>query len=181
MNGLCVYCASSNVVDEIYFEAARLLGGEMARRGIPLVYGGGNVGLMGAVASAVHAQGGNVVGVIPHALRDRELAYLNADELIVTAGMRERKAVMEERALGFVALPGGLGTLEEVLEVITSKQLGYHDKPIVFLNTAGFYDPLFTLIEHMRTQRFSVEDPARLYRVAQEPAEVFAHLAFRGV
>ncbi|MDZ4858157.1 MAG: TIGR00730 family Rossman fold protein [Candidatus Hydrogenedentes bacterium] len=176
MQGLCVYCASSNNVDAVYFDAARALGREMARRGLPLIYGGGNVGLMGALATAVHAGGGQVIGVIPHALRDRELAYLLADELIITPGMRERKAEMERRALGFVALPGGLGTLEEVLEVLTSKQLQYHAKPIVFLNTAGFFDPLFSLFDHMREHRFTTHHSVPLYQIAGAPLDIFAHL-----
>jgi len=168
-----VYCASSGAVEQAYFQAASALGVEMAHRQVPLIYGGGNVGLMGAIATAVHAHGGKVIGVIPHALRERELAYLEADELIITDGMRERKAVMESRALGFVALPGGMGTLEEVLEVLTSKNLHYHSKPIVFLNTLGFYNPLFALFDHMRENRFTPANAAQSYDVANEPEDVF--------
>lgn len=172
MNGLCVYCASSNNVDEVYFDAARGLGLLMARNGVPLVYGGGNIGLMGALARAVHEGGGKVIGVIPSALRARELAYIEADELIVTSDLRERKAVMEARSDAFVALPGGIGTLEEVLEVITLKQLAYHRKPIVFLNTQRFYDPLFAFFDHLKEKCFTPLNPEPLYLVANEPENV---------
>jgi len=176
MKGLCVYCASSNHVDAVYFEAARALGTLMARERVPLVYGGGKIGLMGEVARAVHAGGGEVIGVIPEALRDRELAYAEADELIVTSDLRERKAIMESRSDAFVALPGGIGTLEEVLEVITLRQLRYHRKPIVFLNTDQFYAPLFALFEHLQNQRFTPPQQEPLYLVADRPEDVLARV-----
>ena len=139
---ICVYCSSSNDIALGYFDAARALGTVLAQRGWLLVYGGGSVGLMGAVAKAVHSSGGTVIGIIPQALLDREVGYLEADELIVTTTMRERKRLMDERADAFVTLPGGFGTLEELLEIITLKQLHYHDKPIIIVNMDGFYDPL---------------------------------------
>ena len=139
---ICVFCASSSSVPEVYFEVARELGHAIARRGHSLVFGGGHIGLMGEVAEATLDAGGRVVGVIPEALRDRELALETVDELIVTADMHERKATMARRADAFLALPGGFGTFEEICEVIAHRQLGIHSKPCVVLNVNGYYDPL---------------------------------------
>ena len=158
---VCVFCASSNRVDTRFFAAARQLGRRLAERGDVLIYGGGMIGLMGEAARAVHAGGGRVVGVIPERLRIKEVAYEEADELIVTADMRERKAVLEQRSDAFLILPGGFGTLEELAEILTHQHLGYHDKPIAFLNVAGFYDPLLTLFEHFyatHTARATLRD-----------------------
>ncbi len=135
-----VFCGSSNAVEPKYFTAARELGEKLARRGWRLVYGGGSVGLMGALSRAVLAEGGHVPGVIPKALLDLGVGERGVSELVVTDGLRDRKAIMDERGDAFVALPGGLGTLEEVLEVLTLKQLGYHTKPVVVLDLDGFYD-----------------------------------------
>lgn len=173
---ICVYCSSSSAVSAPYFQAARELGADLARRGDTLVYGGGNVGLMGALAEAVHEHGGKVIGVIPEALRDMERAYTAADELIVTENLRDRKAMMESYAEAFVALPGGYGTLEEMLEVLTLKQLRYHEKPLVFLNAAGFYAPLIALFEHMYEQNFAKHHSRRLYHVAETSQAVFEYL-----
>jgi uncharacterized protein (TIGR00730 family) len=167
---LCVYCASSNHVPEIYLAAARTFGDGMARRGWPLVYGGGSVGLMGALAEAVHAGGGTVVGIIPQALLDREVAYLQANELIVTTTLRERKRLMEERADAFVALPGGFGTLEELLEIMTLRQLAYHDKPIVIVNAGGYFDPLLEQFERIFAESFAHGRYRDLYRVVGSSA-----------
>jgi hypothetical protein len=139
---ICVYCSSSNQIDGVYFEAARRLGREMAARGWPLVYGGSSLGLMGALAEAIHAGGGTVIGVIPQVMIDYEIGYMQSDELIVTTTMRERKQTMEERADAFIVLPGGFGTLEEMLEIITLRQLQFHNKPILVVNGNGFFDPL---------------------------------------
>ena len=127
---ICVYCSSSNLLDDVYYEEARTLGRLMATNGFGLVYGGGNVGLMGVLAKAVHQYNGHVFGVIPHALKNKEgVAYEIADELVITDSMRERKALMYENAHAFIALPGGIGTLEELTETLTLKQLGYHNQP----------------------------------------------------
>ncbi|MBI5799421.1 MAG: TIGR00730 family Rossman fold protein [Verrucomicrobia bacterium] len=176
MKSLCVYCSSSDRVDPCYAEAAVELGMLIGQRGLTLVYGGASVGLMGRLAVAVQRGGGRVVGVIPQSLRDREIAYESADELIVTRDLRERKAIMESRADAFVALPGGFGTLEEVLEVLTLKQLRTHEKPIVFLNTAGFYDRLLAVFEHLYEQRFTKADYRHSYSIATQPADVLHHL-----
>jgi len=177
MKALCVFAASSNAVGAEFAAAAAALGDVLVRQGDTLVYGGGKVGLMGVVARAVHAGGGRVVAVIPHYLKTRELLYDAADEIIVTDGLRERKAVMEERADGFVALPGGFGTLEETLEVITLKQLRRHAKPVVLLNTADFFTPLLALFEQLFKLRFARCENADLYHVADGPEAAWAYLA----
>jgi uncharacterized protein (TIGR00730 family) len=163
---LCVYCASSDNVEDRYFGLARALAAEMGRRGWSLVYGGGSVGLMGELARSLRASGGTVVGIIPQALLDREVGYLDADELIVTTTMRERKRLMDERAEAFVALPGGFGTLEELLEIMTLRQLGYHDKPIVIVNAGGFFDPLLAQFERIFAEHFTHDRYRDLYVVA---------------
>jgi cytokinin riboside 5'-monophosphate phosphoribohydrolase len=165
---ICVFCSSSSAVDEVYFEAARELGKAIGDRGWGLVYGGSDVGLMGAVARAVHLHQGTVSGIIPQTIHARGIAYETADELLVTKDLRDRKAEMERRADAFIALPGGFGTLEEIVEVLTLKQLQTHTKPIVFLNTNGFYDPLITLFEHFYQQQFAKPETRELYFVTPD-------------
>jgi hypothetical protein len=162
---VCVYCAASNHLAESYFAAARELGAGIARRGWSLTYGGGGVGLMGAVAEAVRAGGGKVVGIIPQALLDREQAYLQADELIVTTTLRERKQLMDDHSDAFITLPGGFGTLEEVLEIMTLRQLAYHDKPIVLVNIGGYFDPLLRMFERVFDEGFAHSRYQNLYSV----------------
>lgn len=174
---VCVYCASSRRIPEIYLQAARDLGAGMARRGWPLVFGGGSVGLMGAVADAVRDTGGTVIGVIPQALLDREVGYLQADELIVTTTLRERKQIMDDRAEAFVALAGGFGTLEELLEIMTLRQLAYHNKPIVIVNTAGYFDALLEQFERIFAEGFAHSRVRDLYRVVGSSAEALDLLA----
>jgi uncharacterized protein (TIGR00730 family) len=164
---ICVYCSSSEAVPTEYFQAAEALGRLIAQRGYALVFGGGEIGLMGALARAASANGGWVVGVIPKALV--QLAYERADEMIVTKDLRERKAIMEQRADAFVALPGGFGTLEELFEMITLKQLSFHDKPVVLVNTSGFYDPLVGLFEQIYAAGFTKAVYRQLYHVAADP------------
>jgi hypothetical protein len=150
MNGapfsLCVYCGSRTGRVEDFQKLAADVGRWIGRHGGQLVYGGGNAGLMGIVADATLATGGTVVGIIPQALVDRELAKRDCTELHVVANMHERKRMMAERAEAFLALPGGLGTLEELFEVWTWRQLGYHDKPVGLLNAGGYYDPLLAFL-----------------------------------
>lgn len=174
---LCVYCASSDRVDPKYRDAASDLGREMVRRGWGLIYGGGRTGSMGAVARAVKQHGGRVVGVIPEFMKIRELAYDEADELVTVITMRERKLLMETRADAFVALPGGWGTLEEILEILTLRQLDTVKKPCVILNQDGFYDPLLKLFERMLAGRFFKPSNMELFRVATSPAGVFEEIA----
>lgn len=173
---LCVFCSSSAAVDSLFFETAAELGRLIARRGCRLVYGGSDVGLMGAVARAVHQHGGQVAGVIPQALHDRGLVYDSADELLITPDLRQRKAAMAERSDAFIAMPGGFGTLEEIIEVLTLKQLAFHDKPVIFLNTANFYDPLVTLFEHFYAHQFAKTESRSLYHIAPDVAGVFEYL-----
>src|SRR4051812_1624731 len=173
---LCVYCSSSDRLDAKYAAAATALGTAMVERGWGLVYGGGKTGLMGAVARAVKQAGGRVVGVIPEFMKARELAYTEADELVTVITMRERKLLMETRADAFVALPGGWGTLEEILEILTLRQLEVVKKPCVFLNQDGFYDNLLRLFDHMRDERFFKPSNMELFRVAGTVSKIFEQL-----
>jgi uncharacterized protein (TIGR00730 family) len=151
---VCVYCGSGPGTNPAFVEAARQFGAILAENGIGLVYGGGSVGLMGEVAEAVLDGGGRVTGIIPEFLKAKERMLRDAQELIVTRDMHERKQTMFERADAFVALPGGIGTLEELVEQLTWAQLGRHKKPILIANIASFWDPLCALIDHMRELKF---------------------------
>jgi uncharacterized protein (TIGR00730 family) len=151
---LCVYCGSSPGLNPAYMGAARLLGTAMAEAGLGLVYGGGSIGLMGETARAVLAAGGHVTGIIPEFLVSKERMQEGVQELIVTRTMHERKMAMFERSTGFVALPGGIGTLEELAEILTWSQLKQHARPVVLCNVAGFWDGLVDLIGHMTTEGF---------------------------
>lgn len=173
---LCVYCASSDRLDPKYYAAAADLGREMVRQGWDLVYGGGKTGMMGAVARAVKQSGGRVVGVIPEFMKARELAYIEADELLTVITMRERKLMMETRADAFVALPGGWGTLEEIMEILTLRQLDVVRKPCVILNQDGFYDPLLQLFNRMLEDKFFKPSNLGLFRSAATVPEVFTQL-----
>lgn len=151
---ICVYCGSGRGTNPKFEEAANVLGKAMAESGIGLVYGGGSVGLMGAVAASVIEHGGHVTGIIPDFLMQRENALHGTQDLIVTHDMHERKQKMFEMADAFVALPGGIGTLEELVEQMTWAQLGRHKKPILLANIEGFWDPLCALLDHMRNLQF---------------------------
>jgi uncharacterized protein (TIGR00730 family) len=142
MRRLAVYCGSASPADPVYLEAARIVGSTLAERGIGVVYGGGRLGLMGAVADAALAAGGEVLGVIPQALVDAEVAHRGCTELHVVADMHERKRLFTDLSDGFVTLPGGVGTMDELWEAVSWAQLGYHEKPVGLLNVAGFYDGL---------------------------------------
>src|SRR4051795_10946355 len=148
MRAICVYCGSSFGADPAYLEVTQELGRKLAAAGVTTVYGGAAAGLMGALADAVLAAGGNVVGVIPQQLVDREIAHRELTELHVVKSMHERKALMADLSDAFVALPGGIGTLEELIEVYTWAQLGLHAKPLAVLNTLGYYDGLAALLDH---------------------------------
>src|ERR1700741_2624259 len=154
IKSICVYCASGPGKDPAFMDAARKLGRILAENGIRLVYGGGSVGLMGALAESVIDHGGVVTGVIPEFLVNREHMLVRVQERIITPDMHERKRVMFERADAFVALPGGIGTLEELVEQLTWAQLGRHQKPILILNIKGFWDPLCALLDHLRREAF---------------------------
>jgi uncharacterized protein (TIGR00730 family) len=150
INAICVYCGSSPGADPAFVEAARGFGKILAKSGIRLVYGGGSIGLMGALASAVIHHGGTATGIIPEFLTAKERPLRLAQEQIITRDMHERKQTMFNRADAFVALPGGIGTLEELIEQMTWAQLGRHKKPILIANINGFWDPLLVLLDHMR-------------------------------
>ncbi len=154
INAICVYCGSSPGTEPTFIEAAQKLGKILAENGVRLIYGGGSVGLMGALAESVLEHGGQVTGIIPEFLTKRERPRRLAQELIVTRDMHERKRTMFERADAFVALPGGLGTLEELVEQLTWVQLGRHKKPILIANISGYWGPLLALIDHMRAVKF---------------------------
>ena len=178
---LCVYCSSSDRLDPKYAAAAEELGHALVARGFGLVYGGGKTGLMGAVARAVKARGGRVVGVIPEFMKVRELAFDAADELVTVVTMRERKLLMEARADAFVALPGGFGTLEEILEILTLRQLDVVQKPCVFFNQDGFYNDLIRLFERMLAEKFFKPSNMDLFRVATTVPDIFTQIeAARG-
>ena len=173
---ICVFCASSDHVPQRYAEVARELGGKMGARGIHLVYGGGSNGLMGVISRELHGVGGRITGVIPLSLKELGYAYLEADEIIVTDGLRDRKAVMEARADGFIGLPGGFGTIEEMVEVLTLRQLNLLDKPIVFMNVDGFYDGLLSQFETGYREKFILEESRTLYRVTDSVDEALDHI-----
>ncbi|MEP9378805.1 TIGR00730 family Rossman fold protein [Aquabacter sp. CN5-332] len=154
IESVCVYCGSSRGGTPLFAAEARRFGEILARNGVRLVYGGGGIGLMGEVAAAAAMNGGAVTGIIPEFLLSRERAFDYAAEMIVTEDMHERKKLMFERADAFVALPGGVGTLEELVEQLTWAQLGRHRKPILVANIAGFWDPLLALLDHMRGCEF---------------------------
>jgi cytokinin riboside 5'-monophosphate phosphoribohydrolase len=163
---LCVYCGASKNLDPGYYSAAEVVGRSMVENGWDLVYGGGGVGLMGSLARAVKDAGGRVVGVIPGFMVERELAYHQADELITVSSMRERKRIMEERAAAFLALPGGIGTLEELAEIMTLRYMNRICKPVVVFNQGGYYNDLFQFFERMTRERFKSPGLRTLYAVA---------------
>ncbi|HEV8268847.1 MAG TPA: TIGR00730 family Rossman fold protein [Thermoanaerobaculia bacterium] len=167
---VAVFCGSRRGHDPLFASAARETGEEIARAGAGLVYGGGNIGLMGVVADAVLAAGAPVYGVIPESLAAKEVAHGGLTRLDVVESMHERKARISAAASGFLALPGGLGTLDEFFEIVTWKQLGHHDRPIVILNAGGFFEPLLSTVAKMTADGF-VSDPARLFTVSPTPAD----------
>lgn len=170
---LCVYCASGLDLDAKYYAAGAELGRGLAKRGWGLVYGGGKAGVMGSVALATKASGGRVVGVIPDFMVTRELAFREADELIVVDSMRERRRIMEERASAFVTLPGGIGTLEELVEILVGRALNRHDKPLVLVNQDGFYDELLAFFRKMVRERFKSAGLMNIMPVARTVDEVW--------
>jgi uncharacterized protein (TIGR00730 family) len=176
LRSVCVFCGSSSGIGDGWAATARSLGTLLAARGIDLVYGGGQVGLMGEVADAALAGGGRVVGVIPVGLFTREVAHRGLTELHEVASMHERKALMYDRADAFIALPGGFGTLDELAEVLTWTQLGLHAKPAVLLDVEGFWDPLVSLLDGMAASGFLRPENRALVEVQPTPEGALAHL-----
>lgn len=174
---LCVYCGSAVGIDRRYRAAASELGDSLARAGIELVYGGGRIGLMGVLADAALAAGGRVVGIIPGALRDAELAHHGASELVIAGGMHDRKRLMAERADAFAVLPGGIGTLDETFEILTWRHLGLHDKPVFLVDVAGYWQPLRALLDHLLAHGFVAPLVPRLLDIVPGVAELMTALA----
>jgi uncharacterized protein (TIGR00730 family) len=172
LSKICVYCGSSSGNDPAYMQAARDMGAEIAKRGLTLVYGGGRVGLMGEVARATMENKGNVIGVIPKALQDQELAFSELSELRVVNSMHERKAMMADLADGFIAMPGGFGTIEEIFEVLTWSQLGFHTKPCGMLNINHYYDRLLDFLDQSVKEQFIYQPHRDLILQALTPAEL---------
>jgi len=170
LQNICVYCGSNPGRAPVYLEQAQAFGRELARRDIGLVYGGADVGLMGAVADATLAAGGRVIGIIPESLRSKEMAHLGLTELHVVKSMHERKTLMAQKSDGFVALPGGAGTFEEIFEVWTWAQLGFHSKPCGLLNVAGYYDQLAGFLDHAAESGFMRAEHRATLMVESDPA-----------
>lgn len=176
LRSICVYCGSNPGAEPAYADAAEAVGRLLAGEGIRLVYGGGSVGLMGVVASAAMAAGGEVIGVIPRSLDRREIAHRAITELRVVESMHERKALMNELADGFIALPGGYGTLEELCEMLTWAQLGIHAKPVGLLDAAGFYASFLAFLDHAVSQRFLHADHRALLIQAETPSDLLERM-----
>ena len=176
MKSIAVYCGANAGASPVYAEAARAMGRALVARGLGLVYGGGHVGLMGTIADEVLRLGGQVSGVIPQQLVDRELAHPGLTRLFVVKDMHERKAMMAQLSDGFVALPGGMGTLEELFEMLTWSQLGIHAKPVGVLNVDGFYDQLVGFMAHLKSQGFVKPQHAGLMMVEADPDALLARL-----
>ncbi len=171
-----VFCASSTRVSTMYLELAEQVGVLMAQRGHTLIWGGGSVGMMGSVAQGAQRQGGRVVGIIPDFMAGTEVAYVGADELIVTRDMRQRKAEIEKRSDAFLVLPGGIGTLDEMFEMLTLRVLEQHQKPLVILNHQGFYDHLMRFFEHLFEAKFLRAHSRSHYQLAGTPMEAMSWL-----
>lgn len=176
VTSICVYCASSDTMDQSHKDAARALGDILAAKNIQLVFGGGRVGLMGITAKAVMENGGRVLGYIPEHLHDLEVGYTDITELHVVDTMHTRKRLMFENSDAFVIMPGGLGTLEEFFEVVTWRQIGLHDKPIVIVNLDGFWSPLIQLLDHMIDQRAARPTARNLYTIVERVEDILPAL-----
>jgi hypothetical protein len=176
MKSVCVFCGGNPGRDPAYLQAARTLGAELANSGLALVYGGATVGLMGAVADAALAHGGEVFGVIPESIAAREIAHLGITNLEVVGSMHERKAKMAARADAFIALPGGFGTLDELFEILTWAQLGLHRKPVAVLNIAGYFDGLLTFLDHAADEQLLRAEYRAMLLVESDPALLLARM-----
>jgi len=177
IRSVCVYCGSAIGTDQRYRAAAADLGRNLAAAGIAMVFGGGHIGLMGVAADAALAGGGRVIGVIPAALRDRELAHGRVGELVVVDTMHNRKRVMAERSDAFAVLPGGIGTLDEFFEILTWRQLALHDKPIFLVDVAGYWQPLRTLLDHIVAHSFAANLAPRLVEIVPDVPTLMAALS----
>lgn len=172
---ICVYCASSEKIDKSYIEAGEKFGLAMAQRGHTLIFGGGKYGVMGAVDRGVRKGNGNLIGVVPKFIEDMDVVDTNCT-LVRTETMRERKQIMEEKSDAFVMLPGGIGTFEEFFEILTLKQLNQHSKPVVLLNTNGYFTPLIDMLENAIEQKFMSDKCRKLYFVSDSQEEIFDYI-----
>ena len=177
ITNICVFCSSSEKVDISHFEQAEHLGRYIAQNGLTLIYGGAKIGLMGKIASTARQHGGKIIGVIPTKIKNFDLAYNDVDQLIETIDMHERKSTMSNLAHAFIALPGGFGTLEEIIEVITAKQLGYHNKPVVFINNNNFYQSLFDQFEKQYSENFTKNAYRDYYYIANDYIEAMDYIS----
>ena len=173
---ICIYGASSRKLAKEYYDAAEALGALMARQGHTLVFGGGQEGIMGAVARGAHAHGGKIIGIAPRFFDRPGILFEECTEFIYTDTMRERKALMEEHSEAFMVLPGGIGTYEEFFEMLTLKQLGRHNKPMVMLNTRGYYDPMAAMLQNTVDEGFMSADCLELYGVCNSPEEALDYI-----
>ncbi|MEW5819483.1 MAG: TIGR00730 family Rossman fold protein [Cyanobacteriota bacterium] len=176
INKICVYSSSSDAVKQIYFDEAEKLGILIAQNSYTLVYGGANVGLMGKIAESVYLNKGKVIGIMPEALTDKGITFDKADELIVTKNMYERKATMAKLSDAFIALPGGFGTLEELLEILTHRQLLFHNKPVVLINTDNYYYKLIEVFEHIYNENFAKPDYREMYYLAPDAVSAINYI-----
>lgn len=173
---VCVFCSSSDSVDTVYQETATDLGRRLGQLGLHLIYGGASIGLMGSVARGVHEFGGRVTGVLPEFFMNKEIEYGEADELIVTKDMRERKAVMDQKSDAFITLPGGIGTMEEAMEILSMKQLKLTPKPLVFINTCNFFDGLISNLQEMVDLKFAKKETLDLFAVEPGPEQALDYI-----
>jgi uncharacterized protein (TIGR00730 family) len=176
LSSICVYCGTGSEVDQAYKDAAFQLGQHLAQKKVRLVYGGGRMGLMGLVADGCFNNGGEVIGIIPEHVQKKEVANPHVTELFTVDSMHTRKRMMVDKSEAFVILPGGFGTLDETFEILTWKYLGQHDKPIVFLNVKGFYDPLLKMVDHMVDSGFTPFWHRHLYQVVDKIEDILPAL-----
>jgi len=173
---ICVYCSSSDAVASVYKEQAEYLGKLIGSRGDRLVFGGGDVGLMGILAHSVKEHGGEVLSIIPKKIHQLGIVFADSDEIIISNDLRDRKGLMDEKADSFVALPGGIGTAEEILEILSLKYLRYHARPVAFINTEGFYESLLRFLERMYADNFAKPAVKNLYHVMESCNELYPYL-----
>ena len=176
IKSICVFCGSSESVNNSYKKVAKELGREIGKKGLDLVYGGACIGLMGCVAQGVHEEKGHVIGILPEFFRSKDIEYLDADELIVTKDMRERKAEMDERSDAFIVLPGGVGTLEEAMEILSMRQLKLTDKPLVFISSEGFYDNLKETFDVMIEKKFAKKSILNMFAMTSDPKTALEYI-----
>lgn len=173
---MCVYCSSSNNLPEKFYVVSKELGEKLAQKGFDMVYGGTTVGMMGVIANNALQNGAEVIGVIPERIASFGLKHPELAKVIVTKDMRERKATMEKYADVFVAMPGGFGTFEEIFEILVAKQLGYHDKPVIFVNFDGYYDNMLKMFDTLYENNFAKEEMKSLYFIANTVDEIFEYV-----